>query len=248
MGLGLLLLFEIDFDSGPTAGWAVANGLAGISDSVLLIGGGIGLLVAPVRSRRPWRAALTTTDAASPGFADESRRLRLAALTSLPLILALLTLWVGIDTAQRWTKVDDPGHPETFRQEVYKTGKNRLINTGSSLCDVGQSWSGCADAIEGEWRRACSPVGAISDGRYAYSPILWQVEHLHPDSLEVCESYADEISSMRAQSWDVVTSLGSFGRLSKTPVRKKRKVSNGDYRAPVTHTATCYLGFLGECA
>lgn len=71
-------------------------------------------------------------------------------------------------------------------------------------------------------------------------------------SVSLCNRYADNIEQMQAEAQNLgpygyVESLGDWGHLHVEKEFETVKVSNNDYRPAITHEATCYLGFIGEC-
>ena len=65
----------------------------------------------------------------------------------------------------------------------------------------------------------------------------------------VCDAYGSEIDRMKKigrYGW-TVRSVGGYGFLRSTQEVRTRQVSNEDYRPAITHEATCYLRFIGEC-
>ena len=168
-----------------------------------------------------------------------NRKFRIAGVAMLVAIVAIVG--VAFATARHWTKVDVPAHPQTFRSEVYKTGEFAITDSHLSPCTVGQSWTGCIDEMTDEYNNACA---SGSTGRWG-NLARWAARAR--GSNRTCDAYTAEIERMKQASWGYVTTVGSFGHLTRTPVTATRKVSNKDHRSAVTHEAVCYLGFIGEC-
>ncbi|MFF2488054.1 hypothetical protein ACFVSU_16735 [Microbacterium sp. NPDC058062] len=155
-------------------------------------------------------------------------------LLGLPGIIvagAATTVVVGLLTAEHWTVVDVPEHKETFRTEEYLTGAYIVENLGGNPCYVGQDWYECRNKMVDEYNRECAARSLTESSRL------------------LCDDYGAELDRMEEvgdYGW-VVETLGSYGYLRSTQESSTRQVSNNDYRPAITHEATCYLGFLGEC-
>jgi len=171
-----------------------------------------------------------------------NKNLRTVIVATLVGALALGIL--AFSTAEHWTKVDVAEHPETFRTEDYKTSEFTVTNDGVSPCVVGQNWAGCIDSMNAEHADACESKGA---GRLARSKFLFDL-NATAHAKDVCKDYETELERMRRIDAAYVSSLGTYGRLTRTQLSATRRVSNKDQRPAVTHRATCYLGFIGECA
>ena len=148
-------------------------------------------------------------------------------------VLALLLVLVYaavLAPPVHWTKVDAPEHPETFRTET--TSTRVVVESKKNPCWVGQDWVDCTNSMIYEYNNACVGTGADTGGTWS-----------------ICGQYRTEITTMQrdAQAGWVVSSLGGHGKLRVKTVKKKIRVSNNDYRPAVTHTASCYFGFVGEC-
>jgi hypothetical protein len=158
-------------------------------------------------------------------------KLLLFGLPSILVVVAAATVVVAFATAEHWTKIDVPEHAETFHTEEYLTGDYVVSAHGTSPCYVDQDWYECRNSMVAEFNRECAerPLTASSD--------------------RVCDAYRAELDRMEeiGQYGWVVETLGSLGYLRSAQETSTREVSNNDYRPAITHEATCYLGFLGEC-
>lgn len=170
-------------------------------------------------------------------LADSKRglsRLAKALLVGVPALLVVATavvVVIAFVTAEKWIVIDVPEHPETFHTERYSTGSYDVKNNGISPCYVDQDWYECRNSMVAEFNRECAERDLTRAGR------------------EICDVYGAELDRMEqiGQYGSVVETVGNLGYLSSTEETRVRRVSNGDYRPAVTHEATCYLGFLGEC-
>lgn len=144
----------------------------------------------------------------------------------------LILVVVALGTQQRWEKVDVPRQPATFRTEQVNTGEYRVTDDDQDPCYIGQDWTDCINAHVREFNKACT-------GR----PLDYN------SHTNVCGPYDNEIRRMQqiAQPGWIVDSLGDYGHLTRTPIKKTQRVSNKDARPAITHEAVCYLGFIGEC-
>ncbi|MFF7292326.1 hypothetical protein ACFY9N_07290 [Microbacterium sp. NPDC008134] len=147
------------------------------------------------------------------------------------LIAAIIVVVIAFTTARHWTKTDVAEKPETFHTEEYETGLYNVADDGVSPCTVNQDWTDCIGLMEAEYAGACADV------------------ELTGSATLLCTQHRTEIDRMRDldQEGMYVSSLGSFGHLTKTAETATREVSNEDYEPAVTHEAVCYLEFIGEC-
>lgn len=147
------------------------------------------------------------------------------------LIAAIIVIVIAFTTARHWTKTDVAEKPETFHTEEYETGLYNVADDGVSPCTVNQDWTDCIGLMEAEYAGACADV------------------ELTGTATLLCTQHRTEIDRMRGldQEGMYVSSLGSFGHLTKTAETATREVSNDDYEPAVTHEAVCYLEFIGEC-
>lgn len=147
------------------------------------------------------------------------------------LIAAIIVVVIAFATARHWTKTDVAEKPETFHTEEYETGLYNVADDGVSPCTVNQDWTDCIGLMEAQYTGACADV------------------ELTGTATLLCTQHRTEIDRMRGldQEGMYVSSLGSFGHLTKTAETATREVSNDDYEPAVTHEAVCYLEFIGEC-
>jgi len=147
------------------------------------------------------------------------------------LIAAIIVVVIAFTTARHWTKTDVAEKPETFHTEEYETGLYNVADDGVSPCTVNQDWTDCIGLMEAQYAGACADV------------------ELTGAATLLCTQHRTEIDRMRGldQEGMYVSSLGSFGHLTKTAETATREVSNDDYEPAVTHEAVCYLEFIGEC-
>lgn len=155
-------------------------------------------------------------------------------LIGVPSLLVLATaviIVIAFVTAEKWSAVDVPEHAETFHTERYLTGSYNVMDNGISPCYVDQDWYECRNSMVDEFNRECAE------------------RNLTLAAGAVCDAYDAELDRMEqvGQYGWIVETVGDFGYLSSTEETRTRKVSNEDYRPAVTHEATCYLRFLGEC-
>lgn len=149
------------------------------------------------------------------------------------MLAATLLVTIALETAVQHTVVDKPEQPETFRVEQVPTGEFRVTRTEEAVCQIGQDWFGCIDALVDQFNANCAniPLDLFSEA--------------------ICNRYSnmlDELYSREAYAGWTVTSLGDgWKALRREPTMISEEVSNNDYEPAVTHEATCYLGFLGEC-
>ena len=196
-----------------------------------------GFLAIDPETTPPLEARLAAAEASN-------RRLRLVGVAALMTVIVLVV--AGVGTARHWTKIDVPAQPETFRTQTYKTGSFVVKDDGRSPCTVGQAWSGCISEMSTEYSAACG--GPPPGDPYFSDIIISSLRKLTAKSEQVCDAYAREIVRMQQQAdATYVATVGGFGRLTRTPQRATRKVSNNDRRPAVTHEAVCYLGFIGDC-
>lgn len=145
-------------------------------------------------------------------------------------VIGVLLLLIGLLNPVRWTKVDVPEQPETFRTESYRTGLYTVRDAGRSPCHKGQGWGACINLMVDEYNRACTLP-------------------LDPTSRTLCNVLSTDIERMKAEDGPgaIVDEVGGRGTLEVIPQVATREVPNGDHRPAITHEAVCYFGFLGEC-
>jgi hypothetical protein len=147
-------------------------------------------------------------------------------------IAATVILFItAIATAEHWEKIDVPAHAETFHTETYLTGNFDIVDDNVSPCYIRQSWVGCTNVYVAIYNATCASY-PLTDSAQSY-----------------CSSYLSMIYDMQSQSWSYLASIGNpaWGTLGVVAEEATMQVSNNDYRAAETHSAVCYLGFLGEC-
>lgn len=150
----------------------------------------------------------------------------MGAVTAVQIVVV-----VAVETAEVHTVTDRPESPETFTSEQHLTGKYIVREDDNPVCWVGQSYNDCINAHVDQYNYACADIELAFLGSVT------------------CNSYLRTIDEMKAEDrpgW-VVSSLGGPGHLSRRAEVSSRKVGNDDYEPAVTHTAVCYLGFIGEC-
>ncbi|MFJ4252791.1 hypothetical protein [Microbacterium sp. NPDC090003] len=196
---------------------------------------------APPADQAPAFAATTDPYAATapfgtPGGEAPARKKRTGLWVALSIVGALLIatiiiVVIAFTTARHWTKTDVAEKPETFHTEEYETGLYNVADDGVSPCTVNQDWTDCIGLMEAQYAGACADV------------------ELTGTATLLCTQHRTEIDRMRGldQEGMYVSSLGSFGHLTKTAETATREVSNDDYEPAVTHEAVCYLEFIGEC-
>lgn len=166
-----------------------------------------------------------------------TRRGRLLGITGAAVVLVAggVTAF-ALATVERTAVVDVPEHQETFREEAYESTDYEVVGSDSSVCTVGQDWYECLELGRAEYRDNCT--------RYE--------DVLTPESGIFCGFYQTMITNMESENAEIGSTVASVPRafmrdLTAQPAMAIRQVSNGDYEPAVTHVATCYLGFLGEC-
>jgi hypothetical protein len=142
----------------------------------------------------------------------------------------------ALATVERTVVVDVPEREETFSEEAYETTDYEVVGSDSSVCTVGQDWYECLELGRAEYRDNCT--------RYE--------DVLTPESGFLCGFYQRMIADMENQNAEIGSTVASVPRafmrdLTAQRAMAMRQVPNGDYEPAVTHIATCYLGFLGEC-
>lgn len=177
-----------------------------------------------------------TTPYGTPGGEAPAKKKRTGLWVTLSivgalLIAAIIVVVIAFTTARHWTKTDVAEKPETFHTEEYETGLYNVADDGVSPCTVNQDWTDCIGLMEAQYAGACADV------------------ELTGAATLLCTQHRTEIDRMRGldQEGMYVSSLGSFGHLTKTAETATREVSNDDYEPAVTHEAVCYLEFIGEC-
>lgn len=147
------------------------------------------------------------------------------------LVLVILVLLLGNATGVKWEKIDVPEHEMTYHSETELTGKNDVVDNHIPPCFVGEDWVECVNIHVAEFNATCASAS------------------LTPAAHTVCDNYSAMIEGMKAKSRNgtYVSTLGTWGSLSLVPETKTISVSNDDYIAAITHIATCYFGFIGEC-
>lgn len=175
-------------------------------------------------------------DGGGPIDEEHSRRSlspwKVALIVGTVIVLLAAAFVVASKTARHWIAVDVPEHPETFHSEEYATGKRVVTDDGVSPCSEGQDWSECTDKMISEYEAQCPDRDLLAEA-----------------SADLCSAYLTEIHRMQevGEEGAKVGVVGNFGHLQSTPEYGTRTVSNNDHRPAVTHRATCYLEFLGEC-
>ncbi|WP_157366251.1 hypothetical protein [Arthrobacter sp. Soil763] len=137
----------------------------------------------------------------------------------------------AVETAEVHTVTDRPESPETFTSEQYLTGKYIVRQDDNPVCRVGQYYSDCINDYVNQYNYSCADIELT---------LFSSVE---------CKSYLQNIDDMKAKDqpgW-IVSGVGGPGHLSRRAEVSSRDVSNNDYEPAVTHSAVCYLGFVGEC-
>lgn len=142
----------------------------------------------------------------------------------------------ALATAEQTVVVDIPEHEETFREETYETTEYRVTGAESSVCRAGQNWHECLELGWAEYRDNCEKYADV----------------LVPESGQFCAFYRMGLDGMESENAPAGSTLADVPRgflrdLSVERATATRRVSNGDYSPAVTHVATCYLGFIGEC-
>lgn len=171
-------------------------------------------------------------------IAKQTRRINALSFglgTLVVLVLATaITVWYAVSTAVHWTKTDVPEQPETFRTEEYFTGKYSVHDDLVPICTEGTEWQTCIELLQTQYDKACTTVPlANNSGKVT------------------CDYYKVNLEGMKAEnlpqgSYYVAEDIPN-GTLTLTPWNGIREVSNGDFKPAKTHSAVCYLGFIGEC-
>jgi hypothetical protein len=180
---------------------------------------------------------IRSANVVNAGGAEGGRKRRTRALIrEVSWIMGVITVIqliavITVETAEVRTVIDRPEKPETFTSEEYLTGKYTVNSDNKSVCWVGQPYSDCINAHVDQYNYACADIELAFLGSVT------------------CNSYLRTIDEMKAEDrpgW-IVSSVGGPGHLSRRAEVSSRKVGNDDYEPAVTHTAVCYLGFIGEC-
>lgn len=145
--------------------------------------------------------------------------------------VVVVLFFVGIITARHWTKTDVPEHAETFHSETQLTGYYSLTDDGVNPCWVGENYTLCINSYVDNYNATCA----------AY-PLTYSAQ-------SACDSRSQMIDNMQAKNsyGSYVSGLGGAGLFIAVPETETVDVTNNDYRPAVTHEASCYLGFIGEC-
>ena len=144
-------------------------------------------------------------------------------------LVVLLVLTFGVD---RWEKVIEPEHPETFHTVEVESGVYSVEMSSDNPCFVGQDWFDCINRHISEYNHACAD------------------RSLDARSSRLCSDYLEMIDEMEAENPEYgsyVEGLGDWGRLAYAPILTTEQVSNDDYRPAKTRDAICILWVFGEC-
>ena len=178
------------------------------------------------------------------------------------------TLALAVATAQRWSAIDVPAQPETFRTELYYTGRWMIC---FGFLPIEELWSErattpglvsdpsvvtpltCTNTAAGadyeeplclggqEWSD-CFEAAVIEYERECTGAPLTEVAQLR------CDGYQQELDVMEGlDEPGAVVGADGGDYLRSIPEMEPRQVSNNDARPAVAHEAVCYFGLLGEC-
>lgn len=148
-------------------------------------------------------------------------------IPTLMLSALVVFLATAFMTARHWTKEDVSA--------VERQSSRIELSVGfrpDQACSLGDAWSDCLKRHNGQYNEWCLP------------------DVMRDEDMDFCSSFKSGLKTLEARKFgaDAVISEVRWTETDDgTRAANGYSVEHGENRPAETHSAVCYLGFLGEC-